>query len=130
MSDTSSTAGGKDDAATTANGVASGMPKAEAVPLGELVAVAPGAIVSRTLVKANAGTITLFSFDEGQGLSEHTAPFDAFVQVLEGKLDLTIGGNLVEASAGDAVLMPADVPHGLQATEPTQMLLVMIREKN
>jgi quercetin dioxygenase-like cupin family protein len=106
------------------------MPKAEAVPLGELVAVAPGAIVSRTLVKANAGTITLFSFDEGQGLSEHTAPFDAFVQVLEGKLDLTIGGNLVEASAGDAVLMPADVPHGLQATEPTQMLLVMIREKN
>jgi quercetin dioxygenase-like cupin family protein len=111
------------------DGVASGMPKAEAVALGDLVAVAPGAIVSRTLIKADAGTVTLFSFDQGQGLSEHTAPFDAFVQVLGGKLELRIGGDPVEAVAGEAVLMPADVPHALQALEPTQMLLVMIRER-
>lgn len=104
------------------------MPSATAVRLDELVSVAPGAIVSRTLVQSKSGTITLFAFDEGQGLSEHTAPFDAFVQVLSGQLLLTIGGDPIEARAGDAVLMPADVPHALEARQPAQMLLVMIRE--
>ena len=104
------------------------MPKSEAVPLASLLGVVDGAVVSRTLVKRKTGTITLFSFDQGQGLSEHSAPFDAYVQVLDGEVLLTIGGEPVRAKAGDAVVMPANVPHALKATQPLQMLLVMIRE--
>jgi quercetin dioxygenase-like cupin family protein len=102
---------------------------APAVPvrLAALVDYAAGAVVSRTLVKSKAGTITLFSFDAGQGLSEHSAPFDAFVQVLEGEVDLTIGGKVVRAAAGETVVMPAQVPHALQAAGPFKMLLTMIR---
>ena len=102
---------------------------APATPLGlqEAVAVAPGAIVSRTLRKDASGTLTVFAFDEGQELSEHTAPFDAFVQVLSGRVDLTIGGEPVLARAGELVLMPADVPHALRAPEPMTMLLTMFR---
>ncbi len=103
------------------------LPPAEALRFDELLAYVPGSVVSRTLIKRPVGTVTLFSFDKGQGLSEHTAPFDALVQVLDGQAELTIGGELVKAGAGQAVLMPADVPHSLHAAEPFKMLLTMIR---
>ncbi len=103
------------------------LPTAEALRLDEMLAYVPGSVVSRTLIKRPVGTVTLFSFDKGQGLSEHTAPFDALVQVLDGQAELTIGGKLVKAGAGETVLMPADVPHSLHAPEPFKMLLTMIR---
>ena len=104
-----------------------GLSPAEAVRLDELLTYVPGSVVSRTLIKRPVGTVTLFSFDEGQGLSEHTTPFDAIVQVLDGQAELTIGGELVKAGAGETVLMPANVPHSLHAREPFKMLLTMIR---
>ena len=101
--------------------------RALAADLKGLVAVQDGAVVSRTLMEQSAGTVTLFAFDAGQSLSEHTAPFDALVQVLEGRLAITISGNAVDVPAGSAVVMPAHEPHALEAAEPTRMLLVMIR---
>jgi quercetin dioxygenase-like cupin family protein len=95
--------------------------------LADLVEVAPAAIVSRELAKTGGGTVTLFAFDAGQGLSEHSAPFDALVQVLSGELELVIGGKPLRAGAGEVVLMPADVPHGLDAPVATKMLLTMLR---
>lgn len=86
-------------------------------------------IASRVLAKTSGGTLTLFAFDTGQGLSEHTAPFDALVLVLEGALDLTVGGHAVRAVPGTIVRMPANVPHAVDATEPTRMLLTMLRER-
>jgi quercetin dioxygenase-like cupin family protein len=103
------------------------IPVAEALQLPALVDYQTGAVVSRTLAKGKAGTITLFAFDVGQGLSEHSAPFDAFVQVLDGEADLTIGGNAVRAAAGQTVVMPANVPHAVQAATRFKMLLTMIR---
>ena len=103
------------------------LPSAEALRLDGLLAYVPGSVVSRTLIKRPVGTVTLFSFDKGQGLSEHTAPFDALVQVLDGRAELTIGGEVVRAGAGETVLMPADVPHSVHASEPFKMLLTMIR---
>lgn len=94
----------------------------------QLIEVAPGAVVSRTIAKTKGGTITLFAFDAGEGLSEHAAPFDAFVQVLEGKLTLRIGGKPVLAEAGTITRMPANVPHALHAEVPTRMMLVMLRD--
>lgn len=87
----------------------------------------PGAVVSRTLRKSRGGTLTLFAFDRRQGLSEHVAPFDALVHVLEGRLNLTIGEKAVTAEAGEAVLMPAGIPHALHAPVRTKMLLTMLR---
>ena len=104
------------------------MPPGQAVALADLIAYQSGAVVSRTLVKKNAGTVTLFAFDVGQGLSEHTAPFDALVEILDGEAELTIGGGKVAAHTGQSVLMPANVPHALSATAPFKMLLVMVRE--
>ena len=95
----------------------------------ELVDVAPGAIVSRVLASSGGGNVTLFAFDQGQGLSEHTAPFDALVQVVDGCLDLTIGGGDVRVRGGEIVLMPANVPHALHAAEPSRMLLTMLKDK-
>ncbi len=103
------------------------LPAAQAVDLLGLVDYADGAIVSSTLADNEAGTLTLFAFDAGQGLSEHSAPFDALVHVLDGQVELTIGGAAVPASAGQAVLMPANVPHALKAIRPLQMLLTMLR---
>lgn len=100
---------------------------ARAYALADLVEVAPAAIVSRELAKTGGGTVTLFAFDAGQGLSEHSAPFDALVQVLEGELDLVVGGEPIRAGAGEIVLMPADVPHGLDAPVASKMLLTMLR---
>jgi quercetin dioxygenase-like cupin family protein len=103
------------------------VPHGAALPLAGLLDHVDGSIVSRTLVDKQAGTITLFAFDAGQGLSEHAAPFDAVVQVVEGELALTIGGAPVTARAGELVIMPADVPHAQRAVAPSKMLLVMIR---
>lgn len=104
------------------------LPHSQAHALGSILEVVPGAVVSRVLLRRGTGNITLFSFDAGQGLSEHTAPFDAFVQVVEGEVELTIGGETVRATAGDVVVMPAGVPHAVEATRPLKMLLVMIRD--
>jgi quercetin dioxygenase-like cupin family protein len=103
------------------------LPEAEPVRLAELLDYVPGSIVSRTLQKKKVGTITLFAFAEGQELSEHSTPYDALVQVLDGQVDLTIGGQRVPASAGETVLMPANIPHAVTATKPFKMLLTMIR---
>lgn len=92
-----------------------------------LVQYAEGSVVSRTLVDTDEGTLTLFAFDKGQALSEHTTPFDAYLSILEGSAELTIGGETVLAEAGRMVLMPADVPHAVRAPEPLKMMLVMIR---
>lgn len=104
------------------------LPPARPTVLAEALAVVPGAIVSRTLAKAEGGSLTLFAFDAGQELSEHTAPFDAFVQVLDGEVELTIGGERVAARTGETVRMPAGVPHAVRAVAPFKMLLAMVRE--
>ncbi len=95
--------------------------------LSSMIAVQPGAVVSRTLVKKPTGTITLFAFDAGQGLSEHTAPFDALVQVIEGECNITIGAAPHTVRAGEVLLLPANIAHAVQSTAPFKMLLTMIR---
>ena len=103
------------------------MPAAASLaPLG-LAGYQEGAVVSRILLKRGGGTITLFAFDEGQSLSEHTAPFDAVAHVLEGAADITIAGHPLRVSAGEMVLMPANQPHALHARTRFKMLLTMIR---
>ena len=103
------------------------LPPAEPVRLAELLDYVSGSIVSRTLAKSKAGTITLFVFDKEQELSEHTTPFDAFVQVLDGEVKLIIGGKPVKAGTGETIVIPADVPHSVVATQRFKMLLTMIR---
>lgn len=98
-----------------------------AVKLDELVQYQNDSVVSKTLIDKKIGTITLFSFDEGQGLSEHTVPFEAFVQIIDGAADITIDGELHIVSAGEMIIMPANKPHSLKAVKPFKMLLVMIR---
>jgi quercetin dioxygenase-like cupin family protein len=93
-----------------------------------LVDYAPGAVVSRALAKSKAGTLTLFAFDAGEELSEHTAPFDALVHVLEGGAEILISGESFSLEAGDAIIMPADEPHAVRAVGPFKMLLTMIRK--
>ena len=102
---------------------------AQAMTLVSLVDYAEGAVVSRTLAENAAGTLTLFAFDAGSALSEHSAPFDAIVQVLDGQVELTIGGKRVTASAGQLVIMPANVPHAVRAVKRFKMLLTMLRAK-
>lgn len=105
-----------------------GIAPSEAHNLASLVNYGEGAVVSRTLRKGAGGTLTVFAFDQGQELSEHSAPFDAYVHVLDGETRLIIGGKHVEAKTGDIVLMPADVPHAVKATTRFKMLLIMIKE--
>ena len=92
-----------------------------------LVAYAADSIVSKTILDKPVGTITLFAFDRGQKLSEHTVPYDAVVQIIDGQARLTIGGQDVKASAGEIIIMPANVPHAVAAEEKFKMLLTMIR---
>ena len=92
-----------------------------------MVSYQDAAVVSRQITKADAGNVTLFAFDKEQGLSEHTAPFDALVYVLEGEVRVTISGNPFDLKAGDAIVMPANEPHALFAVERFKMLLTMIR---
>jgi len=103
------------------------MEKAKVFNLSQMVEVQEGSVVSRTLVDRPAGTVTLFAFDGGQGLSEHTAPYDALVYILEGEAEVTISGVDHRVSAGEALLMPAGEPHSLRAEEAFKMLLVMVR---
>lgn len=105
-----------------------GLPPASAVDLANMADYQDGSIVSRTLVKKSGGTVTLFAFDKGQALSEHTAPFDAMVLVLDGEAEMVIGGEKVTANAGQTVLMPANVPHAVNANQRVKFLLVMIRD--
>ena len=92
-----------------------------------LVEYANGSVVSKTLVDKKIGTITLFAFDTGQALSEHQAPFDAVVQIIEGQARLTIGGKEVIVNAGELIIMPGNIPHAVHADERFKMLLTMIR---
>ena len=96
-------------------------------PIVGLVSYQSGAVVSRTILKKDAGSVTLFAFDRGQGLSEHSVPHDALVLVVEGRAQITVGGALHELAAGDTILMPATVPHAVQAVERFKMALIMLR---
>ena len=99
----------------------------QALALATLVEYAAGSIVSKTLVDREKGTVTLFAFDAGQRLSEHSAPFDALVIVVDGQARITVGGDPVQVSAEHMILLPAGVPHSVEAEEPFKMLLIMIR---
>ena len=94
----------------------------------DLVVYQTGSVVSRTIVKEKTGTVTVFAFDKGQGLSEHATPFDALVHVLDGTAEITIGGKASRLGKDDLVLMPANVPHAVKAVERFKMMLVMIRD--
>lgn len=100
---------------------------ASSLRLKEAIQYGDGSVVSKTLIDKKAGTLTLFAFDEGQGLSEHTAPFDAVVQVLDGEGHFIIGGKSVVVSEGCMVTMPANIPHSVRADKKFKMLLTMIR---
>ncbi len=95
--------------------------------LANLVDYQSGSVVSREIIQKKTGTVTLFAFDEGQGLSEHTTPFDALVYIVEGEAEITISGNAHYPKAGDVIIMPANEPHALKAIKRYKMLLVMIR---
>jgi quercetin dioxygenase-like cupin family protein len=99
----------------------------QAASLNSLVEYQKEAIVSRTLIDKKAGTITLFAFAQGQGLSEHTAPFDALVYIIDGEAEITITKKALSVKAGDMVIMPANKPHAFKANKPFKMMLVMIR---
>ena len=104
------------------------IPPAEALVLQSLISPAEQGIASRILAKTSGGNLTLFAFDAGQGLTEHTSPFDALVMVLDGVLTLTIDGAPVRAIPGTIVRMPADVPHAVDAPEKARMLLIMLKD--
>lgn len=93
----------------------------------EMVQYQPDSVVSKTLLEKKTGTVTLFAFSKGQGLSEHTAPFDAMVCVLDGAVEITISGSPTTARRGEMLIMPADQPHSLKAVEDFKMMLIMIR---
>jgi len=95
----------------------------------DLIDYQDGSVVSRTIVDKGVGTVTLFAFDEGQGLSEHTAPFDALVHILDGEVEVTISGKTVQLKKDEMVIMPANKPHALKATKKFKMLLTMIKQE-
>jgi len=103
--------------------------KAAVLILADLVGYQDGSVVSREIMRNKSGTVSVFAFDAGEGLSEHTAPFDALVQVLDGAAVIAIGGEPLSVRAGESVIMPAGVPHSLHATERFKMLLTLIREE-
>ncbi|HOZ29515.1 MAG TPA: cupin domain-containing protein [Bacteroidales bacterium] len=102
--------------------------KGKTVNPSEQVEYQTGSIVSKTIVKKEKGNITLFAFDKGQALSEHTAPFDALISVVDGKAEVIIGGNPNIVEAGQMILMPANIPHAVNAVERFKMMLVMVKE--
>jgi len=93
----------------------------------DLVAYQKGAVVSRTIIDKESGTVTLFSFDEGQGLSEHSAPFDALVYIADGEAEISISGSPLHLKEGDMTILPANRPHALRAVKRFKMLLIMVR---
>ena len=104
-----------------------GLAASHVANVAELVSYQEGAVVSREILKRPSGNVTIFAFDEGQGLSEHTTPFDALVQVLEGEAEITISGQPHQVQGGELILMPAHQPHALRALKRYKMLLTMIR---
>lgn len=100
------------------------------VSLVDMVSYQEGSVVSKTIIKKKTGTVTLFAFDQGQGLSEHTAPFDAMVQVLDGEVEIKISGKPFLLKQGDMMIMPANQPHALSAVKRFKMLLTMIRSES
>lgn len=102
--------------------------KGIAMDLDKMIEYSAGGIISKQVLKSKTGNITLFSFDKGQGLSEHVAPFDAMVQILDGKAKITIDGKAVSLKSGQSIIMPADISHALYATEKFKMLLTMIKK--
>lgn len=100
---------------------------AQALKVADLVEYQGGSVVSRTIMDKGTGTLTLFAFGEGQGLSEHTAPFDALVYLLDGEAEVVISGKPIHLSTGEMVIMPANEPHALKAIKKFKMMLVMIR---
>ncbi len=102
-------------------------PKSEILKLVEMVGYQDAAVVSRQITKTEAGNVTLFAFDKDQGLSEHTAPFDALVHILDGEAQVTISGKPYDLKTGDVIIMPAGEPHALKAVQKFKMLLTMIR---
>jgi len=100
----------------------------QTLDLKELVQYQDGSVVSRALVQKKSGSITLFAFDRGQGLSEHTAPYDATVQILDGEAEITIGGDPFTVKTGECIIMPANVPHALDAKVRFKMMLTMVHE--
>lgn len=103
-------------------------PKSQVLHMTELASYQEGSVVSRQITKEDAGNITLFAFDEAQELSEHTAPFDALVHILDGEAEVRISGTPYNLKAGDAIIMPANEPHALRALTPFKMLLTMVRK--
>ena len=104
------------------------VPASQALNLTALIDYQMGSVVSRTLIDKKTGTVTLFAFDEGQGLSEHTAPFDAFVHIIDGEAEITISGKSITVKGGELVIMPANKPHALRALKKFKMILIMIRQ--
>lgn len=102
-------------------------PKSQVLHIAKMTGYQEGAVVSRQITKAEAGNVTLFAFDQDQGLSEHTAPYDALVHILEGEAEVTISGQPFQLKMGDAIIMPANEPHALKAIQKFKMLLTMIR---
>lgn len=105
-----------------------GFPRGQAVMLARAIDYQKGSIVSRTLIDKKSGTVTLFAFDEGQGLSEHTAPFDALVYLIDGEAQITIAGTPLVVKGGETVIMPANEPHALRAVKRFKMMLIMVRQ--
>ena len=101
--------------------------KGNAIDLAGGVEYAGGSVVSKTILDKKTGTLTLFAFDKGQGLSEHTSPYDATVQIVDGVAELVVGGQAHRVTAGRLFIMPANVPHSVRAVERFKMLLIMIR---
>lgn len=101
--------------------------KARVLRIEALIEYQEGAVISREIIRKDTGTVTIFAFDKGEGLSEHTAPFDAMVQVIDGKAEITISGNKNVLEKGDTIIMPASEPHSLHALERFKMVLTMIR---
>ncbi|HNY11324.1 MAG TPA: cupin domain-containing protein [Candidatus Wallbacteria bacterium] len=101
--------------------------EARSLMLSENIEYQDGAVVSKTLINKRTGTVTLFAFDKGQSLSEHTAPFDAMVQILEGESEITVGGHPVSLKAGEFTIMPGGVPHSVNSITKFKMMLTMIK---
>ena len=101
--------------------------KGKVLKIADLMEYQEGAVVSREIIRKETGTITIFAFDKGEGLSEHTAPFDAMVQVIEGKAEIIISGESNLVNAGEMIIMPANDPHALNALERFKMILTMIK---
>ncbi len=101
--------------------------KSKVLKVEDLIDYQEGSVVSREIIRKDTGTVTIFAFDKGEGLSEHTAPFDAMVQIVDGKAEITISGNKNVLEKGDMIIMPANEPHALTALEKYKMVLTMIR---